>query len=108
MENTATSHDNRLRMIANRMLRALEALPAPETYADVQRAARALISVKKALDMLRSETDADWPEAETEAEVSEPAVDEAEPPMNRQMRRMADALARKQSKAGTYRRFASG
>ena len=117
MENTNTLHDIRLHIVGNRLLRALETLPRPETYAEILRAARALIAVKKALDLLRSETDeALLLEAEAEAEAqaetetqTEPVADDAEPPaMNRQMRRMAEALARKQVKAGSYRRFASG
>ena len=106
MENATTSPDHRLRMLASKLLRALEALPAPETYADVQRAARALITVKKALDLLAVEADTGLPEPEA---IEPTAPDDAEPPvMNRQMRRMAEALVRKERKAGSYRRFASG
>ncbi len=116
MENVNALHDIRLHIVGNRLLRALETLPKPETYAEILRAARALIAVKKALDLLRSETDeALLLEAEAEAESqaetetqAEPAADEEPPAMNRQMRRMAEALARKQVKAGSYRRFASG
>ena len=119
MENTNTLHDIRLHIVGNRLLRALETLPRPETYAEILRAARALIAVKKALDLLRSETDeALLLEAETEVEAQAqaqaqvetqpaPAADEEPPAMNRQMRRMAEALARKQVKA-SYHRFASG
>ena len=99
MENTHPNYDDRLRAHGERLLNALEAQPAPETYADILRAARALIAVKKALDLLHRETAT----AETKA-----AGNDEPPVQNRQMRRMAEALARKEAKAGDYRHHASG
>ena len=100
MENTNPTYDDRLRAHGERLLNALEAQPQPETYADILKAARALVAVKKALDLLHRETAM----AETKAgsEAGEPPV------QNRQMRRMAEALARKETQAGDYRRYASG
>ncbi|MEI9902609.1 MAG: hypothetical protein WDN06_00440 [Asticcacaulis sp.] len=50
-------------LTANAFWPALDAQPVPETYADILRAARALIAVKKALDLLYKET----PEVEAKA-----------------------------------------
>ncbi|MEI9903124.1 MAG: hypothetical protein WDN06_03410 [Asticcacaulis sp.] len=111
MENVHTDHDQRLRVHGERLLKALEAQPAPETYAEILRAARALIAVKKALDLLYKET----AEVETrsrpaakapartpaEAQAEEPTAEDGEDPpvLNRQMRRLAEALARKEARA---------
>ncbi len=118
MENARNLHDQRLRAHGERLLKALEAQPAPETYAEILRAARALIAVKKALDLLykeaaevetkarptaKSKSPAQTPETESASE-----DDEDPPVLNRQMRRLAQALARKEARAGDYRRHASG
>ncbi len=116
MENTHPTHDSRLHAHGERLLKALDAQPVPETYADILRAARALIAVKKALDLIHKEA----AEVETKArpaaklpakapaETPVAEEDEAPPVLNRQMRRMAEALARKETQAGDYRRYASG
>ncbi len=121
MENAHTDHDQRLRAHGERLLTALEAQDPPGTYADILRAARALIAVKKALDLLYKEAEAEpravrAPKATAKASAEEPAAEEdnEEPPvLNRQMRRLAEALARKEAqrnlkKPGDYRRHASG
>ncbi len=116
MENMHPTYDDRLRAHGERLLKALDAQPVPETYADILRAARALIAVKKALDLIHKAA----AEVETKprraakkpapATTAEPAEEDDEDPpvLNRQMRRMADALARKEARAGDYRRHASG
>ena len=85
METTRTSQDRRLRAHGERLLQALDDQETPATYAEILRAARALIAVKKALDLIRADQE----------EADEPAGDEEPlPPMNRRMRRMAKAMAR--------------
>lgn len=93
MENTHPTHDHRLRAHGERLMAALEAQAVPETYAEILRAARALIAVKKALDLIHRE-------AGMEVKSARPAkatqVQPATPPvMNRQMRRKLEAQARK-------------
>ncbi len=90
MENTTSHLTRRLKLQAHRMLKALEALPTPETYAEIARAARAVITVKKALELLYPE-DADAHDDEAAA-TPEPALP---PVMNRQMRRRLEAEARR-------------
>ena len=87
------THPNRLLAQAERMLRALEALATPESFAEILRAARALIAVKKAFDLVTKDLmDGDMEagalEATPETKV-EPAI------LNRHMRRKAEALERK-------------
>ena len=88
MENTRTAQDRRLRAHGERLLQALDDQETPTTYAEILRAARALIAVKKALDLIRANDD--------EPETAEDEEDEPLPPMNRRMRRMATAFARKE------------
>ncbi len=105
MENAHTDYDNRLRAHGERLLKALDAQAMPETYVEILRAARALIAVKKALDLIHKAEAVTAPPSRhaarakppAEAPAEEPAApaDEAPPVMNRQMRRMAKALARK-------------
>ena len=87
MENTHITQQTRLRQQGERLLQALEASPAPETFAEILRAARALIAVKKALDLVHAE--ADGFEMKSDSASSEPII------LNRQMRRRAEALDRK-------------
>ncbi len=116
MENTHPTHDDRLRAHGERLLNALDAQAMPETYGDILKAARALIAVKKALDLLHKEEAPieikAQPKAAAKAPAKAPAEPESEteapPVLNRQMRRMAEALARKKARAGDYRRHASG
>ena len=89
MENVHTTHNDRLRAHGEQLLQALEAQAAPETYTEILRAARALIAVKKALDLIHKDV------AEVETKAAPPAAKRAPVVVNRQMRRTAEALARK-------------
>ncbi len=107
MENARTDFDQRLRAHGERLLKALDAQAMPETYADILRAARALVAVKKAFDLLYREEASietkarpaarakETPAAQTPALEPAATADDDPPVMNRQMRRMAKALARK-------------
>ncbi len=112
MENTHPTHDDRLRAHGERLLKALDAQVMPETYGDILKAARALIAVKKALDLLHKEEAPieikARPKAAAKTVTAPEPETEAPPVLNRQMRRMAEALARKKARAGDYRRHASG
>ena len=100
MENVHRTHNARLRAHGEQLLQALEAQAAPETYTEILRAARALIAVKKALDLIHKDVaeDVAQSEAEVETQAAAPvaaASAQTAPVMNRQMRRTAEALARK-------------
>ena len=89
MENASLTHHDRLSAHAERLLRALETQAAPETYAEILRAARALIAVKKALDLIYTAA------ADVETKSASPRADAAPLALNRQMRRKLEARARK-------------
>jgi len=94
MENAHLTHADRLRAHGDRLLQALEDQDTPTSYAEILRAARALMAVQKALELLYRPTD----DIETKAADG----DDAEPaPLNRRMRRKAMAMARKAAPAAT-------
>ncbi len=103
MENTHPTFDDRLRAHGERLLKALDAQPVPETYAEILRAARALIAVKKALDLIHREAGMEVksarPVKSTPARNSSAAEPEAPVVINRQMRRRLEAEARKRGES---------
>ena len=98
MENTAPSYINRLRAHADRLLNALEAQAAPETYVDILRAARALIAVKKALDLVYDVAPPARPKRlakpAPETRPERPAASETPIILNRHERRKAEVIER--------------
>ncbi len=58
-----TDIPQRLRKLANRLLDAYETIDLPTTFAEADRAAKALISISKAIALTGSETEAPKPAA---------------------------------------------
>lgn len=86
-----TDITQRLRKLANRLLEAYEAIDLPTTFADADRAAKALISIGKAIALTGDEPPASKP-------ATQPAVPPRQPPapspylaVERQARALMDA-----------------
>ena len=71
------NQQQRLRDQAEALLRAVEALEPPQTYAEAERAAKTLLAVGKVLDAVNVETRDDLPTKPAWVTTAEPAVEQA-------------------------------
>ena len=71
------NQQQRLRDQAEALLRAVEALEPPKTYAEAERAAKTLLAVGKVLDAVNVETRDDLPTKPAWVTTAEPVVEQA-------------------------------
>ena len=71
------NQQQRLRDQAEALLRAVEALEPPQTYAEAERAAKTLLAVGKVLDAVNTETRDDLPTKPAWVTTADPVVEQA-------------------------------